>query len=103
MLALSSEGAVASVYDVGQCSERRRGNIIISSVLCSSLIGLGEGILYGRQYLHWTDRIIIKVSSQRSLSAACPTPLLFFFHLHTHTHTHWHAGSQTVLFTLTFE
>lgn len=75
MLVLSSEGAVASVYDVGQCSESRRGNIIISSVLCSSLIGLCEGILYGRQYLHWTDRIIIKVSSQSNLSAAIP--LLF--------------------------
>lgn len=86
MLALSSEGAVASVYDVGQCSESRRGNIIISSVLCSSLKGLCEGILYGCQYLHWTDRIIIKVSSQSSLSAACP--LLFLFPPSTHTLTH---------------
>lgn len=95
MLVLSSEGAVVSVYNVGQCSVHRRGNIIISSMLCSSLIGLCKGILYGCQYLHWTDRIIIKVSSQSSLSAACPPS--------THTDTHWHAGSQTAIFTITFE
>lgn len=89
MLALSSEGAV---YDVGQCSESRRGNIIISGVLCSSLIGLCEGILYGRQYLHWTDRIIIKISSQSSHSAACP--LLSLFPLSTHIHTLTHTGMQ---------
>lgn len=86
MLALSSEGAVASVYDIGQCSEHRRGNIIISSVLCSSLIGLCEGILYGRQYLDWTDRIIIKFSSQSSLIATCS--LLFLFPPSTHTLEH---------------
>lgn len=100
MLALSSEGAVVSVYDVGQCSESRRGNIIISSVLCSALIGLCEGILYGCQYLHWTDRIIIKVSSQSSLSAACTPPFPL-----SSQHTHWHTlpCRFTVIFTLTFE
>lgn len=94
MLVLSSEGAVVSVYNVGQCSEHRRGNIIISSMLCSSLIGLCKGILYGRQYLHWTDRIIIKVSRQTSLSAACP--LLFLFPP-TLTHTGMQVHRQPSL------
>lgn len=103
MLVLSSEGAVASVYDVGQCLESGRGNIIISSVLCSSLLGLCKGILYERQYLHWTDRIIIKFSSQSNFSATFPLLFLFPLNTNTHTDTHWHAGSQTAILTFTFK